>query len=349
MEASREEAITCGKGYVKAATAGCHVAYLAADWILGVEPLMMEDYPGVEEEQLPEISICPESEVLTVINSNRDLCKSFFITIPVERTAHGNASFDIVMRDNHEQPLSVGHYRNCEGDDKECVTFVAVVAARSVMDLCFIESYGKGIEEVDLFSDVKDVPELPFNREIDTKEAVRILFPLQADSGHGEAGFLCTQGFGGRFTHFYPGTYFAIDLQCEVGTPVLAVGDGTVTAVRDDSTVGGIHAKNLFHWNSVTMQLTESGKFVEYVHVKRGSVLVAVGQSVTAGQVLCLSGDVGFCPTPHLHLQVHDSEDDNAPTVPFVFLSQEPLASAAEAPAFYPAPVAGQRCPPLPK
>jgi murein DD-endopeptidase MepM/ murein hydrolase activator NlpD len=35
-----------------------------------------------------------------------------------------------------------------------------------------------------------------------------------------------------------------------------------------------------------------------------GSATVKVGDRVQEGQVICLSGDVGFCPTPHLHIQV---------------------------------------------
>lgn len=44
--------------------------------------------------------------------------------------------------------------------------------------------------------------------------------------------------------------------------------------------------------------------YVDYVHIGAGSVLVKEGERVTQGQVLCRSGDVGFCPAPHLHIQV---------------------------------------------
>eukprot|EP01047_Picozoa_sp_COSAG01_P091472 COSAG01_NODE_23066_length_829_cov_34.987671_1_plen_75_part_00 len=56
-----------------------------------------------------------------------------------------------------------------------------------------------------------------------------------------------------------------------------------------------------------------------YVHIRTSSARVRVGESVVAGQVLCESGDVGFCPTPHVHLQVHESADPTAPTVRFGF------------------------------
>ena len=68
----------------------------------------------------------------------------------------------------------------------------------------------------------------------------------------------------------------------------------------------GIHVTSLFKWNSIMLALAD-GRFAEYVHIRGGSAVVAVGQRVVAGQQLCESGDVGFCPTPHLHLQLHDS------------------------------------------
>ena len=70
--------------------------------------------------------------------------------------------------------------------------------------------------------------------------------------------------------------------------------------------VGGFqaHVDNLFKWNSVILKLA-TGHFVEYVHIKKSSAAVAPGDRVTAGQPICLSGDVGFCPSPHLHIQVN--------------------------------------------
>lgn len=59
------------------------------------------------------------------------------------------------------------------------------------------------------------------------------------------------QGVGGNFTHFYSGTLHAIDFECPEGTPVLAMAGGTVKEVRQSNTSGGVHARELFKWNSV--------------------------------------------------------------------------------------------------
>lgn len=46
---------------------------------------------------------------------------------------------------------------------------------------------------------------------------------------------------------------------------------------------------------------------------------VKVGQRVRAGETLCLSGTVGFSPEPHLHFEIHQSEDLRGPSVLFEF------------------------------
>jgi murein DD-endopeptidase MepM/ murein hydrolase activator NlpD len=160
-------------------------------------------------------------------------------------------------------------------------------------------------------------------------------FPLRpiADGGAASAGrFLCSQGTCGCFTHFYAATKYAVDFSCPVGTPVLAVGDGTITEVKDTTAVGGIHAAHLFEWNSVMLKLArEPPVFVEYVHIRRGSSRVRVGDVVREGDVICESGDVGFCPTPHLHIQIHHSDVEDAPTAPFCIRCTPP----GEAPTTY--------------
>jgi murein DD-endopeptidase MepM/ murein hydrolase activator NlpD len=77
-----------------------------------------------------------------------------------------------------------------------------------------------------------------------------------------------------------------------------------------------VHVRNLFRWNSVTVAHAD-GTHAEYVHTAAGSARVAVGDAVAAGQHIADSGDVGFCPEPHLHLQLHASGATDAPTLRF--------------------------------
>jgi murein DD-endopeptidase MepM/ murein hydrolase activator NlpD len=81
--------------------------------------------------------------------------------------------------------------------------------------------------------------------------------PLQR--GHHHRDYLCTQGVGGTLTHFFRGNYHAVDFRCDIGTPVLAVGNGKVKQVRDQhGHVSGIGTSNLYEWNAILIKLDQT-------------------------------------------------------------------------------------------
>lgn len=61
--------------------------------------------------------------------------------------------------------------------------------------------------------------------------------------------------------------------------------------------------------NHVIIALRDSGTFAALVHLRRGSVRVAIGDEVTAGQHVADCGNSGNSTQPHLHVQVMDSAD----------------------------------------
>lgn len=78
-----------------------------------------------------------------------------------------------------------------------------------------------------------------------------------------------TKGVGGRFTHFYPGTLHALDLECPKGTPVLSLASGIVKEVRQSNAAGGIHTRGLFDWNSVGVWRTRPLRYFAFCDVER--------------------------------------------------------------------------------
>ena len=121
----------------------------------------------------------------------------------------------------------------------------------------------------------------------------------------------CTQGVGGRLTHFFPESFHAVDLRCDDGTPLLAVGDGVVTNVEARKSASGISAGNLTEWNALTLALSAAGPggeavVIDYVHIRPGSALVPVGTRVRGGDPICLSGSVASTQRPP---QLDDSAD----------------------------------------
>lgn len=59
----------------------------------------------------------------------------------------------------------------------------------------------------------------------------------------------------------------------------------------------------------------DDGLWSEYIHL--GAVAVTEGQTVPQGGLLGASGDAGFAPEPHLHVQVAGSGAADAATVPW--------------------------------
>ena len=93
-------------------------------------------------------------------------------------------------------------------------------------------------------------------------------------------------------------------------------------SISDAVKSGGCHVRGFFEYNALTVEHTNVGGaplFVEYVHIRGGSSRVAVGDSVSEGQVIAEVGDAGFCPTPHLHIEAHRQLGRTSPSVPLAF------------------------------
>jgi murein DD-endopeptidase MepM/ murein hydrolase activator NlpD len=105
---------------------------------------------------------------------------------------------------------------------------------------------------------------------------------------------------GGGGTQFHAG----IDISVRAGTPVQAAQEGLVVFAGYNGAYG--KAVKLDHPN---------GFSTLYAHNAR--ILVQVGQTVKAGQVICVSGSTGRSTGPHLHFEVHK---DGWPVDPLPYL-----------------------------
>eukprot|EP00434_Breviolum_minutum_P000181 symbB.v1.2.000153.t1/scaffold9.1/size550961/9 len=252
---------------------GCHVAHGKVPWILGLQDLQSAGLRG----NLPDLSIDPKRKVLSVINAKDDT-RCFYISVfcPCYARSHR---------------FSSGQVRRGDGSIQELTTFVLVVPPTSIMDVCKVQT--KDVRSLELHSDIV-VLKPSTSPCAENPKRYGYGFPLEGGP------YKCSQGHGGKLTHFaHPSTYYALDFDCPVGTPVLAMQDGVVTQRRDDETVSGIDVENFFKWNQLTIHQSD-GMWAEYVHLQ--AAVVDVGDLVTRGQQIARSGDVGFCPTAHLHV-----------------------------------------------
>ena len=115
----------------------------------------------------------------------------------------------------------------------------------------------------------------------------------------------------------------------DIGVPIFAALDGTVIATHD-----GEFDKNTM-LNSLPPNYVEidhgNGQTTTYIHLKKDSVVVVVGQQVTAGQQIGLTASSGNSTAPHLHFQsevngqVFESFAGSARPGPSGWVSQPPF------------------------
>ncbi|MEM8944269.1 MAG: peptidoglycan DD-metalloendopeptidase family protein [Planctomycetota bacterium] len=132
--------------------------------------------------------------------------------------------------------------------------------------------------------------------------------------------FDCDEDFRGNTSNtrdFHNGIDFAvIDFaQADEGVDVRAAADGTVVLAQDG---------NFDRWTSFQFPIPDGnrvfidhgdGWVTQYFHLQTDSVMVSVGDNVTAGQVIGHVGSSGNSAGPHLHFEV---QRNNSPVEPFV-------------------------------
>ncbi|GCD42491.1 M23 family metallopeptidase [Streptomyces paromomycinus] len=103
------------------------------------------------------------------------------------------------------------------------------------------------------------------------------------------------------------GSHTGIDFHASSGTTVHAVGSGTVV----EAGWGGAYG------NNVVIKMND-GTYTQYGHLS--SINVSVGQTVTPGQQIALSGDTGNVTGPHLHFEARTSAEYGSDMDPVAYL-----------------------------
>ena len=118
--------------------------------------------------------------------------------------------------------------------------------------------------------------------------------------------WVISQKFGQNLNEFYMKDglkgHQGMDFPLPIGTPLFSSVNGTVIAVSRDLAKGegvAILSSDIFEYKGKECLLDTI-----YWHMKDGSILVNVGDKVTVGQPIGLSGNTGRSTGPHLHFSI---------------------------------------------
>lgn len=130
--------------------------------------------------------------------------------------------------------------------------------------------------------------------------------------------FMVLQGFNGSFSHFDEFQY-SLDFNMPEGTEICAAREGLVVDVVDSFDGSGLTDEYKKKTNVISI-LHPDGTIGSYAHIIKDGAKVKTGQYVKAGDVIGLSGNVGYSSCPHLHFDVHIPDGGKKiKTIPILF------------------------------
>ena len=246
---------------------------------------------------------------------NAAMSKVRVIPVPVEpsaiarlRVEAGDGEY-LAFADNSlagpiEVLLGFGRSRNVRGEP--ALPARATVPARGSVLVARLRAEDPG-RSGDFELSLTGVPGNPSARPQD----VEYLLPLRQSRNRVD------QGFGGQFSHQDDQNRYALDFAAEIGTPVLAARSGTVMQVESDFSKAGLKREKYGGRANFVRIVHDDGSMALYAHLKADGALVRVGQRVSAGQQIGLSGNTGFTTGPHLHFALQVNRGMQLLSIPF--------------------------------
>jgi len=138
--------------------------------------------------------------------------------------------------------------------------------------------------------------------------------PYPSGSSH-----LLIQAYHSKMSH--KGEY-ALDFKMKTGSAICAARAGVVMAVKEDSDKGGLKDEYLSQGNHIIIQHTDGSQGM-YWHLMYNGVVVNIGDTVTAGQLIGYSGNTGYSAFPHLHFEVNGKTANDYGQIPTRFYTRQ--------------------------
>ena len=119
------------------------------------------------------------------------------------------------------------------------------------------------------------------------------------------------QGYNGRETHRGENS---LDFGLKIGDEIHAAFGGKVVKIEQGNS-GRCARPECAENNNYVVIEHQDGSFAEYVHIIKNGARVKIGEEVKAGQLIAISGDVGYATGPHLHFSVFIPDKSGRKTI----------------------------------
>ncbi|MFI5187032.1 MAG: M23 family metallopeptidase [Chitinophagales bacterium] len=216
--------------------------------------------------------------------------KYYQFEFPAKYSYH-NDTLKVEVKNPLNCPLRI----SISSSDKSLLDIVAKFGTLTLKEKSdtIINYYLKGQKEIIIkFNSI--VGDL--NKEI-IKEKFSLPFPKNRS-------YKIIQGYNGSHSHNADNSRHAIDFSLKINDTVCSAADGYVVGVVKDYSLGGTTKDWIDYSNYITIYHPKCGLFSQYVHLIKNGSFVKVGDTVTKGQSIGLSGMTGYTTVPHLHFNV---------------------------------------------
>lgn len=113
--------------------------------------------------------------------------------------------------------------------------------------------------------------------------------------------YIVDQSYNETPTHM---NQYALDFHMDEGTEITAIRAGVVFEVVDSNNKG-CPREDCSKFNNYVLVMHDDGSIADYSHLQKNGARVEVGDTITSGDLIGLSGSTGYASGPHLHLEVY--------------------------------------------
>ncbi len=228
-----------------------------------------------------------------------------FFNLPIEES-YDNGEYRLLIKNPVHCPNRI--YLSCQDEEINDLLkgYAPLVLAAKADTTISIKGKGNLKGKINLKLKFGD-PTLP----IGTKNITSLPFPKGKS-------YELLQGNNSNPTHNHNLSRYAFDFTMAIGDTVSSAQNGYVIGVIDGYKGWGYSSKWKSYSNQVMIYDTTSHLFTMYGHLKQHSRLVEMGEYVTIGQPIALSGQTGQTSEEHLHFNVlkPDSKKGNLISYP---------------------------------